>query len=102
MFIHTQLLLDKTNILTGQSELIEVPFVFNTNSIVAAWPLLPDNEESIPEHQKRRSTITLLDGDRYHIKFHYDEVCSWIDPSGNNGNKERNPYSPVPTLDISN
>jgi len=102
MFIHTELLLSKTHNITGESELIEVPFIFNTNSIVAAWPLLKDDEEDIPPHQKRRTKITLTDGNEYNIKHHYDEVCSWIDPSGNSGNKEKNPNTPVPTLDISN
>lgn len=53
---------------------MEVPFVFNTESIVAAWPRVLD--EDVPIEMRRYTNISLKDGQQYSIKFKYDEVCS--------------------------
>lgn len=100
MWIHTELLLEKTDRTLNKVELIEVPFVFNSNSIVAAWPKVTEDEE-VSEVQRRHCNVTLLDGQHYLIKHKYSEVLSWLDPSSGDGNKE-NAYSPlVPPLNVS-
>lgn len=99
MFIHTELLLEKHSDLGLEPELIETPFVFNTNNIVTARPVIDDSDT--PPHLRRRSVISLTDGNSYMIKHEYREILTWIDPANPDGNI-LNTYPTHPTLDISN
>lgn len=99
MFIHTELLLEKHNDLSSDIEMIEVPFMFNTENIVTARPVVDDDET--PLRYRRRTVITLTDGNMYMIKHDYKEVVNWVDPSGSDGNF-LNTYPTKPTLDIAN
>jgi hypothetical protein len=99
VFIHTELLLEKSSDLGLEPELIEVPFVFNTEYIVTARPALDDADT--PEHMRRHSVISMTDGSTYMIKHQYAEVITWIDPASPDGNV-LNTYPTKPTLDVSN
>lgn len=99
MFIHTELLLEKSSELGLTPELIETPFIFNTNSIITARPVIDDSDT--PPNLRRKSVISLTDGNTYMIKHSYQEVVSWIDPANPDGNVLNN-HPTYPTLDISN
>lgn len=99
MFIHTEILLEKYNEMGLDPELCEVPFVFNTDNIVTARPVVEDS--STPEKLRRNSVISLTDGNTYMIKHQYAEVVNWIDPASTDGNV-LNTYPTKPTLDVSN